>query len=139
MTQEQLIINMCKHQGNYINLVRARAYKHTIQYNNWVNYIQDMLKATREHYKATGKITLGKTYWNKKKHKSCYWTIYSKAPKFTTFKQQCAIYYRTLESKLKSNLEFYDFMAQEYHKAQQREKEYRSIIASIEELDELDI
>ena len=124
MTQEQLIINMCKQQGNYINLVRARAYKHTIQYNNWVKYIQDMLKATREHYKATGKITLGETYWNKKKRKSCYWTIYSKAPKFTTFKQQCAIYYKTLESDLKASLEFYDDVAQTNYRMQQIEAEY---------------
>lgn len=124
MTQEQLIINMCKQQGNYINLVRARAYKHTMQYNNWVKYIQAMLKATRDHYKETGKITLGETYWDKKKHRMCFWTIYSKAPKFTTFKQQFAIYYRTLESDLKAELEFYDDMAQYDYKRQQREAEY---------------
>ena len=127
MTLEQLAINMCKQQGNYTNLVRARAYRHTIQYNNWVKYIQDMLKATREQYKTTGKITTGETYWNKKTHKSCYWTIYSKAPKFTTFKQQCAIYYKKLESDLKAELEFYDEMAQDDYKAQQREAEYNYI------------
>lgn len=127
MTLEQLAINMCKQQGNYRNLVRAIAYRHTIQYNNWVKDVQDMLKATRRHYKATGKITLGETYWDKKKHRTCFWTIYSKAPKFTTFKQQFAIYYRKLESDLKRSLEFYDDMAQEKYKAQQRESEYNYI------------
>lgn len=114
MTLEQLAINMCKQQGNYNNLVRAKAYRHTIQYNNWIKGIQAMLKETREQYKITGKITLGYTYWDKKKHRTCYWTIYSKAPKFTTFKQQYAKYYKTLESSLKEALEHYDKLRQYY-------------------------
>lgn len=127
MTQEQLVINMCKQQGNYINLVRARAYKHTMQYNRYVKYIQDMLKDMRNQYKTTGKITTGETYWNKKTRRTCFWTIYSKAPKFTTFKQQCAIYYKKLESDLKAELEFYDEMAQDDYRIQQREAEYNYI------------
>lgn len=108
LTLEQLIKNMCKGKTNYITLVQQEAYHKVINHNAMVNVMKSYIQETREFCKKhPGNITypsLSYSYYNPKKGKSVRYTIYTKAPRYRTYRQQCAITYNQLESTLKHNL-----------------------------------
>lgn len=93
MTYIELINNISKSNcksSNYARLVGKRAYEHCIDYNDYVKDLQALKRA----YKEAGVITDHKYYKGK------IFTIYTKIPKFRTYKQQYAITYKTLETEL---------------------------------------
>lgn len=93
MTQAELISNIVKSNcksSNYARLVGKRAYQDCIGFNEYVKGLQELKQA----YKEAGVITEYKFYQNK------LFTIYTKLPKFRTYKQQYAITYKTLEVEL---------------------------------------
>ena len=108
LTLEQLIKNMNKGETNYIRLVRQYAYHAVIDHNAMVNVMKEYIQEVREFCKKhPGNIThpsLSYSYYNPKKGKRVRYTIYTKAPRYRTYRQQCAITYRQLDSTLKHNL-----------------------------------
>lgn len=93
MTYIELINNISKSNcksSNYSRLVGKRAYEDCIDFNNYVKYLQEL----KRDYKEAGIITRHKYYKGK------LFTIYTKLPKFRTYKQQFAITYKTLETEL---------------------------------------
>lgn len=93
MTYEELINNISKsnsRSSNYLRLVGKRAYQDCIRFNNNIKELQELKRAYREQ----GIISSCIPYNGKR------FTIYTKLPKFRTYKQQFAITVKTLEKEL---------------------------------------
>lgn len=108
LTLEQLIKNMCKGETNYIRLVRQRAYHTVISYNEMVKHKKKIIQEAREYHETFPSCIIhpeGYKYYDRKKKKSVFYTIYTKAPRFRTYRQQCAITYKQLEVELRVWLE----------------------------------
>lgn len=93
MTYEELINNIAKSNSkssNYLRLVGQRAYQDCIDFNEFVKTLQE----EKRKYKEQGVITQYKNYKGK------MFTVYTKIPKFRTYKQQFAITVKTLEKEL---------------------------------------
>lgn len=104
LTLEQLTKNMCKGETNYIRLVRLHAYNTVISYNEMVKDKKKIIQEAREHHKQNPNCITHPDYikyYDRKKRKSVYYTIYTKAPRFRTYRQQCAISYKQLETTLR--------------------------------------
>ena len=104
LTLEQLTKNMCKGETNYIRLVRLHAYNTVISYNNMVNYKKRIIQEAREFHETNPSCVIhpdGHKYYDRKKKKSVFYTIYTKAPRYRTYRQQCAISYKQLETTLR--------------------------------------
>lgn len=104
LTLEQLINNMSKGETNYIRLVRQHAYHTVMSYNNMVKHKRNIIQEARKHHETNPKCITHPDYiryYDHKKKKEVYYTIYTKAPRFRTYKQQCAITYKQLETTLR--------------------------------------
>lgn len=97
MTYEELINNIAKSNSkssNYLRLVGQRSYQDCIDFNEFVKVLQE----EKRRYKERGIITEHKRYGGKT------FTVYTKIPKFRTYKQQFAITVNTLEKELYKRL-----------------------------------
>lgn len=97
MTYEELINNIAKsnsRSSNYLRLVGQKAYQDCIDFNDFIKILQE----EKRKYKEQGIITEYKSYKGK------MFTIYTKIPKFRTYKQQFAITVNTLEKELYNKL-----------------------------------
>lgn len=97
MTYEELINNIAKsnsRSSNYLRLVGQKAYQDCIDFNEFVKVLQE----EKRKYKEQGIITKYKRYGGKT------FTVYTKIPKFRTYKQQFAITVNTLEKELYKKL-----------------------------------
>lgn len=111
LTLEQLTKNMCKGKTNYITLVQKAAYYSLIHHNGTVNYMKHILQKTREYHKTHSECITHPDrlkYFNPRKKKYLYYTIYTKTPRYRTYRQQCAITYRQLETLLRTDLHIKD-------------------------------
>lgn len=109
MTQEQLYSNMClsiSKSLNYNRIVYRSAYSKMQAYNNWIKELQKEQRKLREQ----NKVYSTKRYlYNAKTNKICALTIYTKLPKFRTYKQQVAISFNELEKHLRYKLQNNDY------------------------------
>lgn len=110
MTQEQLYSNIClsiSKSLNYNRIVYKNAYNKMQVYNNWIKELQQDQKELREQ----NKVYSTKRYlYNPKTNKICRLTIYTKLPKFRTYKQQVAISFNELEKHLRYKLQNNDYI-----------------------------
>ena len=93
MTYEELVNNIAKsnsRSSNYLRMVGQRSYQECIAFNEFVKELQE----EKRRYKEQGIITQYKPYKGK------MYTVYTKIPKFRTYKQQFAITVKTLEKEL---------------------------------------
>lgn len=109
MTELELAINMSKGTSNYTRLLRERAYQYCIKTNKFIKYIQEEIKDQRQVYKehptpSNILIDSAATYYSKKSKRHVHYTIYSKLPKFITYRQAIAITDKRLEQELKQML-----------------------------------
>lgn len=109
MTELELINNIAKDIPNYTRLLRERAYQYCIRTNRFVKYIQEEIKDQRQVYKehptpSNIVVDTSATYYSKKSKRHVHYTIYSKAPKFITYRQAIAITNKQLEKELKQLL-----------------------------------
>lgn len=68
-----------------------------------VNHKKSIIQETRKHHETHPDCIVDpeyRQYYDNKKKKYKYYTIYTKAPRYRTYKQQCAITYRQLEVEL---------------------------------------
>lgn len=101
LTLEQLTKNMCKGETNYNRLVRQHAYHTVMSYNEMVKDKKKIIQEAREYHKQNPNCITHPAYikyYDSKKRKSVYYTIYTKVPRFRTYRQQCAITAKQLET-----------------------------------------
>lgn len=104
LTLEQLINNMSKGETNYIRLVRQHAYHTVMSYNDMVDYKKSIIQEAREFHETNPSCVIhpdGHKYYDRKKKKYMFYTIYTKAPRYRSYRQQCAITYKQLETTLR--------------------------------------
>lgn len=104
LTLEQLTKNMCRGETNYSRLVRIHAYNTVISYNKMVKDKKKIIQEAREHHKQNPNCITHPDYiryYDHKKKKEVYYTIYTKAPRFRTYRQQLAISYTRLETNMR--------------------------------------
>lgn len=109
MTELELINNIAKDTPNYTRQLREKAYRYCIRVNNAVAYIQESIREQRLAYKNNPTpsnilVDIPCTYYSKKSKRQVHYTIYSKAPKFITYRQAIAITNKQLEKELKQML-----------------------------------
>ena len=114
MTELELVNNIAKDTPNYNRILRERAYRYCIRTNNAIKYIQEVLKYQRQEYKKNPVpdnilAPIKATYYNKKSKKYVHYTIYSKTPKFITYRQAIAITAKELEKELRQNLHYKEY------------------------------
>jgi hypothetical protein len=101
LTLEELTKNMCKGDTNYNRLVRVHAYHTVMSYNEMVKDKKKIIQEAREYHKQNPNCITHPDYikyYDRKKRKSVYYTIYTKAPRFRTYRQQCVITAKQLET-----------------------------------------
>lgn len=123
LTLEQLTKNMCKGETNYIRLVRHHAYYKLMHHNDMVDYMKSIIQETREHHETNPTCIIhpdGYKYYDCKKKKYKYYTIYTKTPRYRSYRQQLAITYRQLEDMLrewlrqKTSIEMFSYYNKKY-------------------------
>lgn len=118
MTEQELLenINKSRRQSNYYNIVRHLAYDEMMDYNRYIKRLHNLKKELREQNLIT-EDTWDKTqiYSYKSKKFVCF-TVYTKIPKFRSYKQQLAILGRQLEQRLLKRLKDLDNKAIEAKK-----------------------
>lgn len=114
MTELELVKNIAKDTPNYNRILREKAYQYCIRTNNAIKYIQEVLKYQRQEYKKNPVkdnilAPIRATYYNKKSGKYVHYTIYSKTPKFITYRQAVAITAKQLEKDLRQGLHYKEY------------------------------
>ena len=105
MTEEQLYSNICQSISkslNYNRIVYRTAYSNMEAYNNWIKRLQADQRELREYNEIYSKNTY---IYNPKTKRICRLTIYTKLPKFRTYKEQRVINLCTLEKHLRYKLQ----------------------------------
>lgn len=114
LTLEQLCknINTSKNKSsNYYRLARATAYKDMMRFNNYIKVLQYAQQEARNNNKVWTDVGI----YSKKAKRVVRVTIYTKLPRYRSYKQQIAINCVTLENILKNKLE-----SEDYNKIQQK-------------------
>lgn len=114
MTELELVNNIAKDIPNYNRILREKAYQYCIRTNRAIKYIQEEIRDQRQRYKedpvqANILVPLKTTYFNRKSRKYVHYTIYSKAPKFITYRQAVAITAKELEKDLRQKLHYKEY------------------------------
>lgn len=111
MTQEELLNNISKSNyksSNFRRKVNIFAYDDMLRQHAYCDYLRELKK----EFKEKGIITNGAMIRpNLNKYRAVYFTIYTKIPKYRTYKQQWAITANVLEKAMKRDLEYKDLMA----------------------------
>lgn len=108
MTYEELLNNISKSNyksSNFRKIVNQFAYA-DMQDQHW---FCDQLNDFKREYRAEGIVTKGYRFNYNGKYKVL--TIYTKTPKYRTYKQQWVITAKRLEKAMKEDLEYKDFIA----------------------------
>ncbi len=117
LTLEQLcknINNSRNKSSNYYRIARATAYEDVIGYNNHIKKLQQEQQRAR----ANNQVWTNKVIYSKESNKCVTLTIYTKLPRYRSYKQQVAINCATLEITLKNNLEQADYNSIQLKKTQ---------------------
>lgn len=93
MTEQELIKSICK-GSTYAYRCQKLAYEEMTRFNDYVKYLHEMKKQLREN----GQLMNGFKMPRPGK-KPVYFTIYTKIPRFRSYRQQIAITYATLWKK----------------------------------------
>lgn len=117
LTLEQLcknINNSRNKSSNYYRIARATAYTDMMNYNNHIKTLQQEQQIAR----ANNEVWTNKVIYSKESNKYVTLTIYTKLPRYRSYKQQVAINCATLETTLKNNLEQVDYNSIQQKKTQ---------------------
>lgn len=99
LTEEQLIRNINRARNassNYNREVKRIAYEDMTSYNQYIKQLQQLKKS----YQQQGIITDGFRIYSRKAHKMVFFTIYTKIPKYRSYRQQLAITNKQLYKRL---------------------------------------
>lgn len=111
MTYEELLNNISKSNyksSNFRRLVNQFAYSDMVIQHKYCDYLRGQKKV----FKEKGIITDGtRIRSNLNSYRTVYFTIYTKIPKYRTYRQQWAITAKQLEKSMKKDLEYKDFIA----------------------------
>ena len=108
LTLEQLCknINTSRNKSsNYYKLDRSTSYTDMMRFNNYIKVLQQAQQEARDNNKVWTNIGI----YSKKAKRVVRLTIYTKLPRYRSYKQQVAINCITLETALKNNLEQADY------------------------------
>ena len=114
LTVEQLCknINISRSKSsNYYRLARSTAYTDMMRFNNYIKVLQQIQQEARYSNKVWTNIGI----YSKKAKRVVRVSIYTKLPRYRSYRQQIAINCATLESILKNQLE-----SEDYNRIQQK-------------------
>ena len=108
LTVEQLCKNIYTSRNkssNYYRLARSTAYTDMMRFNNYIKVVQQLQQEARYNNKVWTNIGI----YSKKAKRVVRVSIYTKLPRYRSYRQQIAINCVTLESILKNQLESEDY------------------------------
>lgn len=117
LTLEQLCknINSSRNKSsNYYRIARATAYTDMMRFNNYIKGLQQVQQKARDNNKVWTNVCI----YSKKAKRVVTLTIYTKLPRYRSYRQQIAINCATLETTLKNNLEQADYNSVQQKKTQ---------------------
>lgn len=117
LTLEQLcknINNSRNKSSNYYRLARSTAYTDMMRFNNYIKVLQQTQQEARDNNKVWTNVGI----YSKKAKRVVRLTIYTKLPRYRSYKQQIATNCVTLETALKNNLEQADYNSIQQKKTQ---------------------
>ena len=108
LTLEQLcknINNSRNKSSNYYRLARSTSYTDMMRFNNYIKVLQEAQQEARDNNKVWTDVGI----YSKKAKRVVRLTIYTKLPRYRSYRQQIAINCVTLENILKNKLEAVDY------------------------------
>ena len=108
LTLEQLcknINNSRNKSSNHYRIARATAYTDMIRFNNYIKVLQQAQQEARDNNKVWTDVGI----YSKKAKRVVRLTIYTKLPRYRSYRQQIAINCVILENILKNKLESVDY------------------------------